>query len=152
MLRKISVISMAALCITGGGFPDPHEGHPGIPPGTGTFGIKEAADDHSELFAGRIATGGADLLEFSDAPGHRVGFIQDDLVIKTLDNWADGVIINQYTGFIIHFALDAYLNSPVVAVKPGAFALIVEETVTGIKTHFFEEPGPHSRNICRRGI
>jgi hypothetical protein len=149
MLRKISVICMAALCIAGRGFPDPHEGNPGIPPGTGTFGIKEVADDFRKHFAGWIATSSTDLLELSDTPGHRVGFIQDDLVIKTLDDGPDGVVINQYAGFFIHFALDAYLNSPAVAVKPGALALVVEETMTGIKNHFFEEPGPHSRNICR---
>jgi hypothetical protein len=140
---------MAALCIAGRGLPDPHEGNPGIPPGTGTFGIEQVADDHRKQFACRIAMGGADLLELTDTPGHRVGFIQDDLVIKTFDDGPDGIVINQNACFVIYFALDAYLYFPVVAVKAGALARVVEETMTGIETHFFEEPGPHSRNICR---
>jgi hypothetical protein len=140
---------MAALCIAGWGFPDSHEGYPGIPAGTGTFFIKEVADDHRKPFTGGIATSCADLLEFPDTTGHRVRFIQDDLVIETFDDGPDGVVINQYAGFVIDIPLDAYLHSPSVTMKTGALALVVEEAMTGIKTHFFEEPGPHSRNICR---
>ena len=84
--------------------------------------------------AGRVALGDDDRLELFKTPDHRVVFIQDHLVIKLFYGLPDEVIVHKDPGDLIDVPPDPDLHLPAVAVELGTLALVVEETMTGIKT------------------
>jgi hypothetical protein len=64
-------------------------------------------------------------------------------VIKALNYLFDAIIINKDPGGIVDLAFHPYLHPPLVAVKPEAFPLVMEEAVTCLKIGFLIYAADH---------
>jgi hypothetical protein len=143
MLLKTSLIFIDTLGITARRLPDADLRHPGTVPAAVGFRGDQAGHQIREKLGGGIAVCRDDLLELRETLDHRVGGIEDHLVIKALNYLFDTIIINKDPGGIVDLALHPYLHPPLVAVKPEALPLVMEEAMTCLKIGFLVYTADH---------